>query len=334
MPETVAHLLPMKAPQPPRSQTSNRSVASPKRREALRRAWRSQAHAAGLLRERWAALQQFSPARWDKVADAIAARYARDLPEDIRCARKLERLAHDWRLELETAFVDGADAHGLIDPALDTDTIRTAVVRVLRDIPKHLGAARTPASATAKRRRMEMMRFVQLCNDFGVFRWPRRSDDEDIRRHRAGLAKGLERLEVRRLDELVALWPERKPGAKVAGGHSKWRVLSNVLTEAWGDETPPTQLKKEWIVGGWGIGFDESNRYSRSGPNARVPGRPHDVADESRHAQELPRAEPRREPPQQATPAAPAPGRRVDATPSAPAQAQRSPTHRRARRPT
>ena len=325
----------MKAPQPSRSQASNRSVASPKRQETVRRAWRSRAEAAGLLRKHWAVLKQFSLTRWDKVADAVVARYARDLPEDIRRARELDRLTHEWRLELETAFVDGADSHGLIDPALDTDTIRTAVVRVLRDIPKHLGAARTPAAATAKRRRMELMRFLQLCNDFGVFRWPRRSDDEDIRGYRAGLAKGLERVELRWLDELVALWPEKKPGAKAAGGHGKWRVLSKVLTEAWGDETPPTQLKKEWIVGGWGIGFDESNRYSHSGPNARGPSRPHDVADESRDAQELPRAEPaRRELPPQATVAAPAPGRRVDAIPPAPAQAQRTPPPRRTRRPT
>ena len=51
------------------------------------------------------------------------------------------------------------------------------------------------------------------------------------------------------------------------GGHSKWRVLSKVLTEAWGDETPPTQLKKEWIVGGLG------NRISTSRIDTLAPDR-------------------------------------------------------------
>lgn len=322
----------MKPHQPPRSQAS--SQASPERRETVRRAWRSRAEAAGLLRKQVAALRQFSLARWDKVADSIATEYARDLPEDLRCARELEQLALEWRLELETAFVDGADAHGLTDPALDTETIRTAVVRLLRDIPKHLGAARTPEAATAKRRRMQLMRFVQLCNDYGVGRWPRRSDDQDIRSFRTGLARGIERVDLLTRDALVGLWSETKPGAKVAGGHSKWWVLSKVLTAAWGDTTPQTQLKKEWVVGGWGIGFDESNRYSRREPNARKPGGHYSPAHEPRRVPDLPRAErARREPlpPPLATPAAPAPTRRVGASPPAPQRAPRPSLPRRTR---
>jgi len=260
--------------------------------ETIRRSWRTRARAAGFL-DRSVILNDSSRAKWAAVADGIAKRYANDLPEDIRSVRELQVVLRAWRLELEIAFVHGVDSSGLLDPALDTETIRNYVARLILILSNMYGGARTGEEGTAKRKRMALMRFVQLCVDGELSRWPRRSGDRHLLKLAKSLPPGLDRAAPAALDKLVATWRATKPGAKPARGHSKWRILSKVLTAAWSDETRPPQLKKEWVEGRPSIGRSRSNRYSLLVPNAADAFEPKDVGHDP-HIHRRSRIEPDR----------------------------------------
>jgi len=226
-------------------------------------------------------LRHPSRPKWDAVADFIAKRYARDLPEDIQTARELELVIRAWRLELEMAFVRATDAHGLLDPALDTKAVRNYIAPLSRIVPSLFGGARSWEEETAKRQRMGLMRFVQLWVDGELIRWPRPSSDRAELKILKRLPSGPERLALRTHDQLDVTWKETRAGAEPGGGRSKWLVLSNVFTDAWGDTTPPTPLTKEWVEGRTSIGRARSYRYCLFVPNADDAFAPHDEEHEA-----------------------------------------------------